>query len=153
MLLPETDTQPRTIPVELQTRFLEDGDHWVCPILEPFLGDGGIGNICSEFLPGQPMAHLSQRLHLQRRDAFLRDGSQENRCVATLFSTWWNDESLADAYAGLWRGPLVAMKSQPIPTLGPMDPDYVDLETIDLHDVLELLRQYGLASMSSHLNS
>ena len=78
------------------------------------------------------------------------DGLKENACIANLFRALYHGESLGASFAQLWCGPLVALKSEPLPTFGPMDPDFVDLEVVDLHDVLELLRQSGLANMSSH---
>lgn len=149
MLLPENQKNPRIIHAELQTHS-NDGDEFVFPNLKPFLGEDGPRSISSAFLPGQPMGHLTQPIHVHHREGFMVDGSKENACIANLFGALYHGESLGAAHAQLWCGPFVALKSEPLPTLGPMDPNFVDLEMADLHDVLELLRQYGLASMSSH---
>ena len=150
MLLPEKEKQPRIVHVELETHQDEDGDTYVMPCVRPFLGEAFSRSLQSDLLPGYPMRHLTQPIHVAHRDAFLIDGSAENSCVANLFGALYNGESLGASHASLWCGPLVAFKSMPTPTIGPMDPEFVDLEMADLHDVLEFLRQYGLASMSAH---
>ena len=155
MLLPEKEKHPRIIHVELQKHLDDDMDEGVyrvvhLPFLNPYLGDDeSAGGICSQFLKGQPIAHLAQPIHLRYRDSFMLDGSAENACIAKLFGALYEGDTLGAAHAALWRGPLVALKSQPIPTSESMDPDYVDLHMADVHDVLELLKQYGLARMSS----
>eukprot|EP00438_Fugacium_kawagutii_P031552 Skav227284 [mRNA] locus=scaffold4796:29736:30452:+ [translate_table: standard] len=147
MLLPEKEKEPRIIHVQLTKLDSGDGDEILVPVKEPFLGKGYCGTIRSNALPGYPMAHLRQPIQLVYRDNFMRDGSEENVCVANLFGALCNgqhDSQAGFAYKAVsWKGPIIAFKLQSKDD----DPDRVDLEMADVHHVLEFLFQYGLACL------
>ena len=135
VLLPENDKAPCVVQVPLK-EFHHDGMTHFLPDVTPFLGDMMTGDIRSDFLPQQPFAHLRHTLHLNFRDAFMMDGSEENACIAKLLSN--------EFPACMWRGPVLVMKSKG----GQMDPHYVDMKMQDTRDIVEFIHQYGLASLS-----
>ena len=145
MLLPEKEKQPRIVHVQAVAHYEKDvndnDEEYVEPILTAALGTNMCEKIDSHLLPSEVMAHLTHPIRLFGRSGFLTDGSAPNACVAYLSEAMPRGQSLD---AGSWRGPLVGFKIQPRAE----DPNYLDLEMRDVHDVFELVRQY--ARLSQH---
>lgn len=141
ILLPEKSKLPLLVHVPME-RFLDDDDGctYLHPKVEHFLGDTITGEIRSDYLPQRPFAHLPHAIHLKFREAFLKDGSAENACIAHLLGN--------EFPASMWRGSVVAMKSVGGQS-DPGDPDYVDIEMQDTHDIVEFIRVYGLSMLSN----
>jgi len=136
VLLPEHGTAPQAVYVPYERSFDEDdGCTYDIPKYGQFLGDAATGRIRSDHLPQRPFAHLPHALHLMFRDAFMKDGSKQNACIAHLMGN--------EFPSSMWRGPVLVMKSG-----GEADPVFADMRMQDTRDIVGFIRQYGLAALS-----